>query len=330
MLFLAYLIYTNPFEVLFQVGRFDLITFGLAVILNYIGLFFLAFSWYIILMILNVNISLWKSVQITFVSMFVVWILPIPSGVEIIRAFLVKRESGSDTGKIVSSVVLSKVYYFLAFGVLITFGGFMVTIVQGGSIPVNIWYVRFVVIYALFNIMLFSLIMRPKSLIKLYEKSPFWVKRNIFNKLYKSQTDLGGFQRFVNEVEKALKILSSNVKLNLVSIFFVAFHWSTGSITSYLVALSLGYDIDFWIIILIYAVVEFIQQLNIVIPSGLGIVDAGLTGALVLVGIPLNSASAISLLTRLATYWFELLLCALVSFQYGYREIMGIFETRVR
>jgi uncharacterized membrane protein YbhN (UPF0104 family) len=31
-------------------------------------------------------------------------------------------------------------------------------------------------------------------------------------------------------------------------------------------------------------------------------------------------AAAISLLTRLATYWLEVILCALVSFRYGYKE----------
>jgi uncharacterized protein (TIRG00374 family) len=84
----------------------------------------------------------------------------------------------------------------------------------------------------------------------------------------------------------------------------------------------LGYRIDFWVIILIYAVIEFIQQLNILIPSGLGIVDAGLTGALLILGIPLSDASAISLLTRLATYWFELVLCGLVAINYGYKEVL--------
>ena len=75
-------------------------------------------------------------------------------------------------------------------------------------------------------------------------------------------------------------------------------------------------------VVLIYAVIEFIQQLNILIPSGLGVVDAGLTGAFILIGVPMETASAISLLTRLATYWFELVLCGLVSFQFGYREAL--------
>ena len=85
---------------------------------------------------------------------------------------------------------------------------------------------------------------------------------------------------------------------------------------------SLGYRISSWVIVLIYAVIEFIQQLNILIPSGLGVVDAGLTGAFILVGVPFGSAAAISLLTRLVTYWLELVLCGLVSFQFGYREAL--------
>ena len=45
----------------------------------------------------------------------------------------------------------------------------------------------------------------------------------------------------------------------------------------------------------------------------------------VLLGIPLSLASAIALLTRLATYWFELILCALVSLRYGYKESLKEF-----
>ena len=100
----------------------------------------------------------------------------------------------------------------------------------------------------------------------------------------------------------------------------MAFHWSTGALTAYLVSLSLGWRIDFWVVVLIYAMIEFIQQLNVFIPGGVGVIDASLTGAFVLLGVPLSHAAAISLLTRLATYWFEVLLCGVVSIHYGYRE----------
>jgi uncharacterized protein (TIRG00374 family) len=254
--------------------------------------------------------------------MFVVWIFPIPSGVEVIRAYLVRNESRSNIGKAVYSVILNKVYYFIAFGVLITMGGIMVTLIRGQPIPVDFRFIWFVVLYAVMNTLFFFMVLRPGSLLKIYYTSPSWIRKNIFDKVYDHQKHFSGFDRFVDEIEHSIKKLRKNIGLNLLSLLLVAFHWSTGSITAYLVAISLGYHIDFWIIVLIYAVIEFIQQLNIIIPSGLGIVDAGLTGAIAVLGIPLSEASAISLLTRLATYWFELILCGFIAINYGYNDIL--------
>ena len=90
----------------------------------------------------------------------------------------------------------------------------------------------------------------------------------------------------------------------------------------FMVAISMGVKLEIWVAVFMYAVVEFIQQLNWVIPSGFGVVDAGLTGAFVLTGLPLSLASALSLLTRFATNWVELILYAPVAFSYGYRELL--------
>ena len=320
IIFIAYLAYTKPFSVLFQVGAFDLPIFILAVAINYLGLFFLAFSWHILLKIMEVKISLLKSIRVTFFSMLVVWMFPIPSGVEIIRAFLVKDEEGSSLGKAVSSVVVSKVYYFISFGVLITLAAAVVTFIRGAAIPVNPFYIWFVVIYALINTAIFMIILTPNTLKKIYNKSPNFFKEKILDRIYNPSINSFGFIGFVDELEISLNLIREKPLQNLISLLMVTFHWSTGSITSYLVAASLDFPISFWNIVLIYAVIEFIQQLNIIIPSGLGIVDTTLTAAIHLSGVPLATASAISLLTRLATYWLELLLCGLTTLQENYSE----------
>ena len=322
VLFIAYLAYTNPFKVLTEVGRFDPWTFLAAVLVNYVGLFFLSASWFIVLRVLGIEVSLWRSVQITFVSMFTVWMFPFPSGVEIIRAYLVRDSDGSNIGKSVSSALVSKVYYYISFGGMITLAAVIVTLINGSGLPVQPVYVWFVVAFALGNTVIIGLILDPKLLRKVYERSPRWVKRNLFDRLYSSDLGLGGFSSFIDEVDESILLIRRKPLENILSLIMVGFHWSTGAITAYMVAVSLGYRISFWIIVLIYAVIEFIQQLNILIPSGLGVVDAGLTGAFVLVGVPLGAAAAISLLTRLATYWLELVLCGLVSFQFGYREAL--------
>jgi uncharacterized protein (TIRG00374 family) len=318
-IFVVYLIYTNPFKVLTEVGRFDVSVFLIAVGVNYLGLVLLAVSWHILLVVLGISVPLFRSVQITFVSMFAVWMFPFPSGVEIIRAYLIKDEPGSNHGKAISSSIVSKVYYFISFGAMISLAAFKVLVMDRAALPVAPSYVYFVVIFALLNTLVFGIIIKPNLLRRLYDKSPRWAKVNIFDRFYSSDYD---FYTFIGEMDAAIKQLSKKPVENLLSLMMVTFHWSTGAITAYLVATSLGFKTSFWVIVLIYAVIEFIQQLNILIPSGLGVVDAGLTGAFVLIGAPLEVASAISLLTRLATYWFELVLCGLVSFQFGYREVL--------
>lgn len=322
VIFIAYLAYSNPFKILMEVGRFNVIVFSLAVMINYLGLFFFAWSWYLLLRTLDIRISVRKAVQSMFVSLFVVWLIPIPVGTEIIRAYLVKDEENSDMGKAIASVVFHKAYYNIAFGFLIAIAAMMVMVVRGGSIPVNPGLVWFVILFAVASSIVYGSALNPTLLRKAYGISPSWIRRNVFNRLYDTGSGGGDFPTVIGEIESAVKTLMTDPVRNILSVFTVAFHWSTGSLTAYLVALSMGQEIDFWVVVLIYALIEFIQQLNIFIPGGLGVIDASLTGAFILLGIPLSLASAISLLTRLATYWFELVLCAGVSLQYGYKEAL--------
>ncbi len=327
ILFVVYLVYTNPFKVLTEVGRFNLWMFVAAVGVNYVGLFFLSSSWYVLLRILGFKTSLWKAVQFSFVGLFMVWMLPIPSGFEIVRAYLVKDQKGGNWGKAISSVIVSKVYYFISFGLMISIAAIIVRFVYGSAIPIRHEFIWFAVLFALVNTAMFAIILTPKVMMNLYNRSPEWLKKQIEKIIYSEEYGFNGFEEFVYEINDSLKKLKKRPLENVFSLLLVGFHWSTGAITAYMVAISLNQPINFWVIVLIFAVIEFIQQLNFIIPSGIGIVDAGLAGALVVVGVPLGVAGAISLLTRLATYWFELVLCGIVSFQFGYREALGKYFT---
>lgn len=322
IIFVAYLAYTNPFSILLEAGRFNPWLYMWAVVIDWVGLLFLAGSWYMLLRAMDVRLSLWRTIQVTFVSLFVVFILPIPSGFEIIRAYLVKNEEGSNAGKAVSSVMVSKVYYFIGFSVLLLAAAFMVVVLGGGEIPVRPELVWFVVGYAFLNTLIFGVFLTPRLLSRLYRGSPGWVRSRLLDRVYRPELGLGGFNAFIHEMDWAVQALRRRPVDNLLSVLMVGLHWSSGAVTTYLVALSLGVSISLWVVILIYGVIEFIQQLNVVVPSGLGVVDAGLTGALTVIGVPLSVAAAISLLTRLATYWLELVICGLVSIRFGYREAL--------
>ncbi len=321
LLFILYLLWTNPFKVLLEAGRLNLPLFLLSILINDTGLLLFAFSWHLLLRGMDVKVSPLKSLSATFISLFVVWLMPIPIGSELIRAYLMRNEEGSNLGKAAASVMIHKAMYNLSFGLLITIAA-VIEALRGVSIPIKKGLLLFVILFGVSTSLLFSLILTPSLLRSVYRRLPNWLRLRLERGLNDPQIGAGGFEALINGVEDALSILRSKPLLNFSVLLMVAFQWSTGSITTWLVAMSLGCRIDFWIIVVLYAAVEFIQQLNIIIPGGLGIVDAGLTGSLYLLGLPLSLASAISLLTRLVTYWFELLLCAAFSLHYGYRELL--------
>jgi len=320
ILFIVYLAFSNPFKVLLGVGRFNFGLFLLSVLINYLGLVLFAVSWYILLRGMDVRIRVFEAIQATFISLFVVWMIPIPVGTEIIRAYLVRNEENSDIGKAIASVLVHKAMYNISFGFLIALAATIITTFYGASIPIRGDLLWFVILFSVGSSLLFAAILDQRLLRLIYRHSPSWIRSRLFDRLCNQKLGLNNFDAVIDEIGKAVKALKSRIGLNFLALMGIAFHWSTGSLTAYLAALSLGLQINFWFIVVVYAIVEFIQQLNVIIPGGLGIVDAGLTGAFVLMGIPLSVASAISLLTRLATYWLEFVLAGFVSIHYGYKE----------
>ena len=294
----------------------------MAFLINIGGLLLFGISWHLLLRGLDVVISVSESLQATFISFFVVWLIPVPIGSEIIRAYLVMDKKGSDVGKAVTSVLIHKVFYNLSFGLMLTVAAFIIIKGLDLRVPLGPGFVWFVILFSAGSTVFFLSMLNTRILGWVYNHSPSLIRRRIFDPLADPDEHIDTFDHLVEEIGRAVSMLKRRIKLDLISFMMIAFHWSSGSITTYLVGLSLGFDINIWEIVLIYAVVEFIQQLNFVIPGGIGIIDAGLTGALTLIGIPLPSASAISILTRLNTYWFELVLSAFVSLHFGYREAL--------
>lgn len=321
IIFAFYLALSNPFSILLEAGRFRPELFLLAVAVNNIGLLLFALSWYIILRGMETHPSPWEAIGVTFVSFFIIWLIPLPMGSEIIRAYLISRRGNPGVGRAVTSVVVHKSMYNISFGVLIASSAILV-VTRGREIPVNSLLILFVVVYAAASSLIFLALLSPGLLRWLHAHMPGRVMRLIPMSSRKVGEVGEDIQKFIGEMEEAVNRLKSRAIPSILALIMVALHWSSGSIATYLVALSLGQRLDVAEIFLVYAVVEFIQQLNIIIPGGVGIIDAGLTGALLLIGAPLQVASAISLLTRLATYWLELLLSSVFSFHYGYREIL--------
>ncbi|MBC8225399.1 flippase-like domain-containing protein, partial [Candidatus Bathyarchaeota archaeon] len=218
VLFVVYLAYTNPFRVLMEVGRFDPWAFALALAINYAGMFFFAASWYTLLRVLGVGVGLWEAVRAMFVSLFIVWLIPIPVGTEAIRAYLVRDKDNSDIGKAIASVVVHKAYYNISFGLLIALASLMVTVFWKGPMPVSPGFVALVILFAAVSSIIYGLFLSPATLMAVYERSPAWLKRNLFDRLVDTSRDEEGFPSVVEGIEAAVEMLKRKPLENFLSI----------------------------------------------------------------------------------------------------------------
>ncbi|MCX6648940.1 MAG: flippase-like domain-containing protein [Candidatus Bathyarchaeota archaeon] len=320
--FAAYLAWANPFAAFAEVGSFNIGIYAVAIIIDLIGLLLWAASWYLILRAMKVKISLWGTTQLSFTSLFIGWLAPLPLMTEMVRAYLIKDRSSSNLGKGLSSVLVHRSYYNIAFGAVIG-GTALLTLASGREIPINPGVCLFLTAFALISVVVFSLMLNTRALRYIYGKSPQWVRRNVFDRFHDPESGEEGFGPVIEDIGEAVRDLRAGMGLNLAAFVMLLFHWSAGAVTAYLSAEALGVHLEVSTVVFAFAVVEFLQQMNFFIPSGIGLLDAGLAGALVLAGVPLSTAAAISLLTRIATYWLEVLVCVPVAFRFGYKEFLA-------
>ncbi|MEM2136774.1 MAG: lysylphosphatidylglycerol synthase domain-containing protein [Candidatus Methanomethylicia archaeon] len=86
--------------------------------------------------------------------------------------------------------------------------------------------------------------------------------------------------------------------------------------------LSLGYKASIWIIMLIMVAGEFVQMTPIAIPGMLGILETVMAKALNIFGVPLDVAVTVSIMTRVATFWFDLPVTAVAASYYGIKYLI--------
>ena len=320
IIFFSYILAINPFKVFTEIRKVDYALYALAVFVDLLGVIFFGLAWHILLRGIGVEIKVKESVGATLFSLFTVALIPIPMGSELIRIAYAKEKKNSNSGKALTTVLVHRIMYNLAFMLMITFAIFMVKVAYGYSLPVESRIILSLMGFAGGCIVAFMVALNAKLLRKLYKKYQNrienYIKRYILK--YASNLDINNFENVFDEIEETMTKLGKNKFRVALAFVMISFHWSTGALTTYIVAKALDYPLSFWLLVAIYAVIEFIQELNIVIPGSIGIIEPSLTMVLMAVGVPLHISAAITILTRLATYWIEKLFCGLVSIYYGF------------
>jgi uncharacterized protein (TIRG00374 family) len=204
---------------------------------------------------------------------------------EVFKSYLLKEQSGTPISKSAPIVIAERITDFLSL--------ILLSII--GAITFNYGKVLMITIGLLF-ILLISLISSKKlsyGIIKIFEKFKY-------------------FSRISHKIHTAYDSIYRMVKIKelIVTIFLSIFAWFFECTGFFIVINGFSFEnyvpINIFIATFIYGFATVAGAVTM-LPGGLGATDASITGLLMLFNIPKNIAVASTLLIRVATLWFAVI-----------------------
>lgn len=284
IIFLVFSIYADFDKLISAFGRFNWLWFPFILFLSFLNYITRYFKWEFYLRELGIHIPLKKSILIFF-SAFVMSVTPGKMG-EVLKSFLLKEETGIPVSKSAPIVLAERITDFLSIIFLCMIGAL---VFDYGKMIIILTGLVFIALIAVISNRKLSL-----GIISFFEKLKFVSKHII-------------------KIHTAYDSIYQLIKFKPLFIAFLLsiFAWSFECIGFYVVLKIFSSETNIQISILtatfIYGFSTLIGAI-VMLPGGLGVTEASLTGLLILLNIPKNISVASTIIIRIATLWFAVLI----------------------
>jgi uncharacterized protein (TIRG00374 family) len=307
--FLYILIFNVDFlEIINTAKTANPIIYIAAIAVSLVEVFFYAVSWQRILKYLKVKLSILKSYLFVWYGNFIDIIIPAESiSGEVCRVYLVNREQEGTSGKVVASVVIQR---------LIGMGMNVVFLIAG----IVLLYLEAQVNPLIFNLILFfaAAIVAIMVLLLLISVKESWSKK-IINAIVRVGEFItrGRWKKLRQIEEEALRntaLFHDSVKefirkpqALIIPTLAMAVNWLCSLSVSYLVFLSLGFEIPWSVIFITGSIVVAVKSIPIGIPFEVGLPEITMTtlytSMLGMQYAPICATATI--LSRIITLWLR-------------------------
>jgi len=300
------------------VRRTDFLVYASAFIAFVASVFFASLSWQSLLGNLAVKVKMRRTFLFMWVGMFFDATVPEPgwSG-DLSKAYMLAKTSGEDAGRIVASVVSQKII-----GMVITVVDLVIGLVLlalnyliSGLVLIFIAAVLFLSIFSL--VIVWYLSTKPKATGRILG----WII-SIVTLLRRGHWDAKKSQRgaeeFLKEFHEGINTLSTRPKTLTRPVLYSLSSWSFDVSVVFLTFASLGYPIPVDKVLIIYALTGSLQIMGV---SLVGFTEVIMSGAYTILGVPAALSLSVTLLTRIVTLWFKLIV-SYVAFQWTGVDIL--------
>lgn len=280
VIFLAFSVYADFDKLLDAFGEFNWLFFPLILALSFMNYIFRFSKWEYYRKILGIELSTKRSFLI-FLSAFVMSVTPGKMG-EVLKSYLLKEENGTPVARSAPIVVAERLTDFISIVFLCIVGAFVFDYGQAAIVIIGIVFIGFTLLLSWKKACL--------SLIALFGKVKFLSKH-----VEKFHTAYDSIFRLVR-----IKPLIVATILSIISWFFecIGFY-----IVLNVFSTATNIEVSLLTATFIYGFSTLIGAIAM-LPGGLGVTEAFLTGLLQILKIPKNISVASTIIIRVATLWF--------------------------
>ncbi len=293
LVFLGFSIYADFDKLITAFGKFNWWWFPVLLALSFCNYFFRFLKWHYYTKILDIKLRPGRSFLI-FLSSFVMSVTPGKMG-EVLKSFLVKEETGTPVSKSAPIIFAERLTDFLSIVFLCILGAYVFN------------YGLEIIIVSGLIFILCTLILSSKKLslkiIGLLEKVKF-------------------LKKFISKIHLAYESVYQMLKIkHLIIAFLISlFSWFFECIGFYIVLKVFSNsvpmaEVSLLIATFIYGFSTLIGAI-VMLPGGLGATEASITGLLVFLKIPKDISVASTIIIRIATLWFAVLVGVLAILIY--------------
>jgi glycosyltransferase 2 family protein len=290
VVYLAFSVYADFDKLISAFGNFNWFWLPLILTLSFLNYIFRFFKWHYYIHILNIKLSYKKSFLI-FLSAFTMSVTPGKMG-EVLKSYLLKEENNTPISKSAPIVVAERLTDFVSIVLLCLIGSYVFNYGQTLILIIGLVFV--------ITIVLLSSRKTSMKIIGFFENINF-LKKHI-QKIHTAYDSIYVMIR--------LKPLFNATAISLISWFFECMGFY---VVIDVFSLSSGTEISLLSATFIYAFSTLIGAIAM-LPGGVGVTEASLTGLLVFSKIPKDISVASTIIIRLATLWFAVLVGIIAIF----------------
>jgi uncharacterized protein (TIRG00374 family) len=310
LIFIGYLyFFVDIPEMLTTIQHINLFYYSLAVAVLLLNMVAYSLTWQYFLRPLSINVPFKKTFLITWVGIFVEFFVPSESiGEDASKIYLMTKESGENTGKVVASVlghrILSMVVTLST--LIICSLSLFITKYELNALVLNLTLL-IIVGTAIPLIFIFLLFLKKDLTQKLVD-----LLLRFFTFVSRGRLKLASLRskarKALSAFHQSIEVLGRNPRSLVQPVFFSIVCYFLSILISYLVFFSLGYPVSFVLLTIVYSISRSLQSIPTMLPGEVGFIEIVMTTLYIaLLGPQADAVSAAAtVLIRVLWVWFRL------------------------